>query len=217
MKRTFILALSLGLILMLSGMSALAQAVSAPIIVPTPALPFEQALTIAQTAVPDYALMSLSIEDENGTVTYLAELMSQTDGTMLEITLDGASGQILANNPLDKNAEENDGENNGDNVDEQNNDETAGENADEQSDNESVNNANDAVLMAKAVLTQQQAEDIALGANAGAVFADIQLNDENGLAVYGVALTAADGQKFEVKVDAVTGAILPDENQEMDD
>jgi uncharacterized membrane protein YkoI len=224
MKRTLIVTLSLSLILMLAGLPAMAETSTTPVTATTatlPGIPFDQAMTLAKAAAPGYDLMSLSLENENGVLVYLAELISQTDGTKIEVTLDASSGQTITNNTADENVTENGNETD----DEQNGDESnveyvgsddgqeQGENeaADEQS-GETADDTADAALLAKAVVTLTQAEEIVLNTNVGATITGIQLDDENGAPVYSVTFVDANGQQNEVKVDAVTGEMLPQDN-----
>ncbi|MCE5342065.1 MAG: PepSY domain-containing protein [Eubacteriales bacterium] len=225
MKRTLIVTLSLGLILLLAGLPAMAETSTTPATVASfaiPGIPFDQAVTLAKAAAPGYTLMSLSLEDENGALVYLAELISQTDGTKIEVTLDASSGQTITNNAAGENATENGNET----ADEQNGDESnveyvGSDNGQDQGENEAADEQNgetaddtaDAALLAKAVVTLTQAEEIVLNTNAGATLTGIQLEDENGAPVYSATFIDANGQQSEVKVDAVTGAILPQDNQ----
>lgn len=224
MKRTLIVTLSLGLVLMLAGLPAMAETSTTPVTATAatlPGIPFDQAMTLAKAAAPGYELMSLSLEDENGVLVYLAELISQTDGTKIEVTLDASSGQTITNNTADENVTENGNET----ADEQNGDESnveyvgnddgqdQGENeaGDEQS-GETADDTADAALLAKTVVTLTQAEEIVLNANAGAIITGIQLDDENGATVYSVTFVDANGHQSEVTVDAVTGEILLQDN-----
>ena len=153
---------------------------------------------------------------------YQAELINPTDGATMEIKMDSTSGQLITNNAADASI----GENSNEAADEQNgtdsNVEYIGKD-DGQSQDENktvdVQNANtatdtaDTALMAKASVTLTQAKETILSANAGAVITGIQLEDENGTPVYSAMLVDANGQKIEVMVDAVTGTILPGEDQ----
>ena len=66
----------------------------------------------------------------------------------------------------------------------------------------------DGPLTAK--ITPDAATAAALAAQPGTA-GKTELEDENGTTVYGIAITAADGKKFDVKVDANTGKVLKSE------
>lgn len=66
-----------------------------------------------------------------------------------------------------------------------------------------------AALAGKATLTEQQAIDAALAANPGATVVSVKLGDENGVVIYEVEIADGNG---EIKVDANTGTILPEDN-----
>jgi uncharacterized membrane protein YkoI len=119
---------------------------------------------------------------------------------------------------LGQNENETDNEQNGDesNVEYVGNDDGLGQNENEaavEQESKTTDDAADAALLAKAVVTLTQAADIVLTANTTAVITGIQLEDENGMPVYSVALIDANGLQVAVRVDAVSGAILPDDNQ----
>jgi uncharacterized membrane protein YkoI len=59
-------------------------------------------------------------------------------------------------------------------------------------------------LQKAAKITQQQASDAALKQVSGTV-KKVELEDENGVVVYGVQIVDASGKSFDVKVDAATG------------
>lgn len=58
-----------------------------------------------------------------------------------------------------------------------------------------------------AKISPQQAADSAVKAQPGAV-TKVELENENGKAVYGVRITASDGKRYDVKVDGDTGKVL---------
>ena len=187
MKRTTIIV-SLALILMLAGIPALAATVSTTSATtteakPNPGISFNQAISLAKAAAPGYRLMELSLDDEDGQLIYEAELIRLTDSSKIEIILDAATGELIPNTP------------------------------DDEDDEDKNENLEDAVLLAKAVITFEQANDYVLKANAGAMITEIELEEENGLLVYKVEFFSANGQETEVMVDAVTGAIIPVNNQ----
>jgi uncharacterized membrane protein YkoI len=71
-------------------------------------------------------------------------------------------------------------------------------------------------LQKAAKITQQQASDAALKQVSGTV-KKVELEDENGVVVYGVQIVDANGKSFDVKVDAATGTVTKadgDDNNE---
>lgn len=56
-------------------------------------------------------------------------------------------------------------------------------------------------------ISREQAAKFALKAQSGVV-TQVELENENGKAVYGVSVTASDGKKYDVKVDGKDGSIL---------
>ena len=79
----------------------------------------------------------------------------------------------------------------------------------------SKNNANHAVKQATRI-TAAQATAAALAAQPGTA-GKAELEDEDGKSVYGVEVTAANGTKYDVKVDANTGNVLKVEADEEDE
>jgi uncharacterized membrane protein YkoI len=69
---------------------------------------------------------------------------------------------------------------------------------------EAVDPNEQAKLQSAAKITQQQASDAALKQVSGTV-KKVELEDENGVVVYGVQIVDASGKSFDVKVDAATG------------
>ena len=57
---------------------------------------FTQALSIVNTAYPNYSIISLELDSENGSLVYQAELINASDGSVLEAKVDPVSGQVLA-------------------------------------------------------------------------------------------------------------------------
>ena len=57
---------------------------------------FSQALSIVNTAYPDYTIFALQLDSENGSLVYQAELFNASDNTVLEVTIDPVSGQVLS-------------------------------------------------------------------------------------------------------------------------
>ncbi|MEA2843807.1 MAG: hypothetical protein QOJ69_1478 [Actinomycetota bacterium] len=75
------------------------------------------------------------------------------------------------------------------------------------------NEANDAALAGLAKISPDQAKAAALAAVPGTA-GQVALEDENGNVVFGVEITAADGTKTDVKVDAGNGTVLAQEAED---
>ncbi|HMM01133.1 MAG TPA: PepSY domain-containing protein [Bacilli bacterium] len=60
---------------------------------------FNQALSIANTAYPDYTLFALQLDSENGNLLYQVELFNTSNNTILEVKIDCISGQVLSQSP----------------------------------------------------------------------------------------------------------------------
>ena len=69
---------------------------------------FNQALSIVSTAYPDYTLFALQLDSENGSLVYQSELFNASNNTILEVTIDAGSGQIVSQ---EADADEQNGEN----------------------------------------------------------------------------------------------------------
>ncbi len=67
-----------------------------------------------------------------------------------------------------------------------------------------------------ASITPAQATTAALAAQPGAA-GKTELEDEDGKSVYGVEVTAADGKKYDVKVDGTSGKVLKSDAGDEDD
>lgn len=74
--------------------------------------------------------------------------------------------------------------------------------------NENDSEDHDGLLTA--AITPEQAKAAAVAAQPG-MAGKAELEDENGVTVYAVEVTAADGAKYDVKVDANTGRVLKSE------
>jgi uncharacterized membrane protein YkoI len=72
------------------------------------------------------------------------------------------------------------------------------------------------LLQKAAKITEQQASDAALKRVKGTV-KKIELEDENGVAVYVVKIVDANGKGFDVKVDAATGKVTKAESDDEND
>lgn len=67
-----------------------------------------------------------------------------------------------------------------------------------------------------AEITPEQAESAALSVHPGTA-TKVELENEDGKAVYGVCIDAEDGNKYDVKVDANSGEVLKSESADEDD
>jgi uncharacterized membrane protein YkoI len=76
---------------------------------------------------------------------------------------------------------------------------------------EAVDPNEQANLQKAAKITSQQASDAALKQVNGTV-KKVELEDENGVVVYGVQIVDASGKSFDVKVDAATGTVAKAES-----
>lgn len=83
----------------------------------------------------------------------------------------------------------------------------------EDNDREVADSVEQANLAKKAKITQQQSIDIAMKQVTGTV-AKTELEDEDGVVVYNVAIKDGNGQVNEVKVDAKTGSIVKVEHDD---
>ncbi|MBF6030139.1 PepSY domain-containing protein [Pseudomonas sp. P115] len=68
----------------------------------------------------------------------------------------------------------------------------------------------DGLLKSGAVMPFDKLNAAALAKHVGASITDTELDHKNGVLVYEVDLTDTTGKKFEVKLDAKTGAVLED-------
>ena len=66
------------------------------------------------------------------------------------------------------------------------------------------------LLKSGAVMPFEKLNAVALAKHTGATINDTELDHKNGVLVYEVDLTDTAGKKFEVKLDAKTGAVLED-------
>jgi len=87
-----------------------------------------------------------------------------------------------------------------------------------QTDGNEVNDAanetsEDALLASQVKITEAQATTTVEAANPNVTVTCDELGNENGTAVYQFTVTAAEGSKSEVKVDANTGTILSSSNE----
>lgn len=129
------------------------------------------------------------LEDEDGKVVYGVEVTA-ANGTKYDVKVDANTGKVLKIE-----------------ADEEGKDE---EKEDESEDNET----DDGNLSAS--ITAAQATTSALTAQPGTV-GKAELEDEDGKAVYGIEVTATNGTKYDVKVDANTGKVLKIETDDEGD
>jgi uncharacterized membrane protein YkoI len=78
---------------------------------------------------------------------------------------------------------------------------------------EAVDPNEQATLQKAAKITSQQASDAALKQVSGTV-KKVELEDQNGVVVYGVQIVDANGKSFDVKVDAATGTAAKAESDD---
>ncbi len=74
-----------------------------------------------------------------------------------------------------------------------------------------------AKLQKEAAITQDQATNTVLQKYTDSTVKAVELEDEDGSAVYGVHVTAKDGKSYDVKVDAKTGKITKAEDDSNDE
>lgn len=204
MKQTLV-SLVLTVLLVVTPAALAAASVSAADMA-TVQITFSEAVSIASDAYPKLKLFSLSLDDENGVLVYQAELYNPADGSSTVLSIDAASGQVLAQS-ADTDDVQDENEDEGNNQDEQ---EMEAEN---DSNNEAENDNKDAALIQDAVLTVAQAQDLVLKANPGASVTEIELQDENGTPVFGAAFIDSGGRTQTVKINAITGAFLSEDIQ----
>ena len=146
----------------------------------------DEAIAVAlSNANPGAKLIGAELEDENGVLVYSVEL--SLNNAKIEIMVDANSGLIV------------DSDENSEYID-----------ADEESGDETDENDTDSEepITAEVKLTQDQAVSIAVASvDARATFMNAELEDENGVIVYGVHMSL-NGKELDIKVDANTGQVL---------
>ncbi len=190
-------------------------------------MPFDQAVTLAQGVHPDWALVALSLDNENDTLIYEAELVNPADGAKAEVQFNAVTGEMMAQDTAIDSAElenaggagddssEAEAVDNGQTGAEQENDGNQRDTQEQEQQataDDATEAGDDLAVLAQATVTLPQAGDTALAAYPGAFITEIELEDENGAPVFGVTLSDAQGQRAQVKVDAVSGAILPEDS-----
>ncbi len=150
---------------------------------------FEQANEIALKANEGATVIKASVEDEgeNDELVVYEVALWTADKQYVQMKINAADGAIM---PEDEKADD---------------------------DKEEKDGEDDASIAALAVLTQQQAIDAAIAATPGATVFATDLDDENGVPVYEITILTAEGTYVEVKVDAVTGTILPEDAENEED
>ena len=171
---------------------------------------FHQAVTAAGEAYPNLLLYSLSLEDENGFSLYQAELYNPADGTVVEVGIDSTTGEMIEK-AADEDYQDEDGGNSYENETEA---DTEYESEDV-TENDTETGKEDAALAAQVKLTVAQVEELVASTNPNAVILSIDLENENGQPVYEVLFTAETGQKMSLTIDAVSGAFLAGDEQEV--
>jgi uncharacterized membrane protein YkoI len=154
----------------------------------------EDAVQTALNSVQNGSLVKVELEDENGIIVYGVEV---NDGNQLhDIKVDANTGVILKDD--------------------------IGSDADENEKEEAESDENDdAIINANVKVSQEEAVQFATqSVDAAAKFVKVELEDENGVIVYGVEFTL-NGKDLDVKVDANTGTILAtdqdDDQEDQDD
>lgn len=150
----------------------------------------QDAVKTALNSVQNASLVKKELEDEDGVIVYGVEV---NDGNRLhDIKVDANTGVILKDD--------------------------IGSDADEKEEADADGN-DDAIINADVNLSQEEAVQVATqSVDAAAKFVKAELEDENGVIVYGVEFTL-NGKELDVKVDANTGTILAidqDEDQDND-
>jgi uncharacterized membrane protein YkoI len=142
----------------------------------------EQATAAALLKQPG-TVTGIELEDEDGQAVYAVDI-TDSNGKALEVKVDAKSGTVTKVETADD------------------------ENGKEEQDNEEQdsNELSQAQLEKQATVTKEQATAAALLKQPGTVKA-IELEDEDGQAVYAVDVTDSNGKAFEVKVDAKSGTV----------
>ncbi|MDD3063836.1 MAG: PepSY domain-containing protein [Massilibacteroides sp.] len=131
----------------------------------------------AQASIPGGVVIASELEDENGTIVYDVEI--KTENVVQDVKVDAITGAIL------KSDQDNDKESKDKENDEQ---ELTAENT-------------------KTSITEEQAKQTALVSVRDGVFQSIELEDEDGVIVYGVEIKVGT-DTYDIKVDANTGSIV---------
>lgn len=154
---------------------------------------FQQANNAALATNPGAEVICAALENEDGMVVYNVTLRT-ANGAYSEVKVDVSTGDVLpATSDEDRaqQAEDADGETN--------------------DDQDTV-----VALAEKIAVTQEQAIEAALAANPGATIFETDLGEENGVVVYELTLKTAQGSYVEVKVDAVSAQVLPEDIQNVE-
>ena len=149
----------------------------------------DEAVAIAAESVDANAkVIYVELEDENGTIVYSVEMAQ--NGKKFEVNVDANSGKIIK----------------------------SGEDVEYEGADEEDNEDGDEPVTASVKLTQSEAVAIAAASvDSGAKVLDVELEDENGVIVYGVEMTL-NGKELDIKVDANSGQIVAsDDDAEYED
>ena len=151
----------------------------------------DQARDAALAAYPDATVMEVELDNENGCLVFSVELSNS-----LELKIDAGNGEILY-------LESGDGDDDEDYEDE-------GDHEDEDDQEPSydcsitVPDPEPEDLSSLALITAEQAQDVAQAAYPGTTVIEVELDNENGCLVYSVELDNG----LELKIDAGNGEIL---------
>ncbi len=149
----------------------------------------DEAVAIAAESVDANAkVIYVELEDENGTIVYSVEMTQ--NGKKFEVNVDANSGKIIK----------------------------SGEDVEYEGADEEDNEDGDEPVNVSVKLTQSEAVAIAAASvDSGAKILNVELEDENGVIVYGVEMTL-NGKELDIKVDANSGQIVAsDDNAEYED
>ncbi|MBS4177841.1 PepSY domain-containing protein [Lederbergia citrea] len=125
----------------------------------------------------------VELEKDHGTLTYDIKVKDE-NGKEHEVIIDANSGKVLKSE-----ADDQEGDN----------------------DAEVSDEVEQAQLQKEAKITKEESISIAQGKIKGKA-TDVELEDENGVVVYGIEITDQQGQRHDVKIDAKTGKVLKVEN-----
>lgn len=143
-----------------------------------------QAIATVEVANPGTTVTCDELGNENGTAAYELSIINP-DGSKTKALVDANTGAILSSSDTE------------DDIKDENDSETI-----------------DPTLAAQVKLSEAQAVAIAEAANPGSSIICEGLDDENGTISYEFTVTSIDGNKTELKVDANSGSIFTDTNDE---
>ncbi|MEN3003978.1 PepSY domain-containing protein [Dehalobacterium formicoaceticum] len=159
------------------------------VVLPTGGIDQASAEQKALASIPGGVVVTSELEEENGVIVYGVEI--KTGNAVHDVKVDAITGAIL------KSDQDGDNESN-----------EQGEENDEQE----LNAAN-----TKTSITEEQAKQVALASVKDGVLKELELEDEDGVVVYGVEIQSG-SNIYDVKVDANSGSILKmDQDNEKDE